>query len=263
MQGRNAQPNADASPALDVALFTHFPPRKCPVSLPSLTHFSTRDGDDASSLASSSAAAGREWVHSSISCSGGRSLGGDAPRKVSPMGNLIPSRAVLLCGVLTMLACGVGLLVLAGCTAAQQASTEAAVPKVQEGASIVGYIAQPGTPTTQPANLTQAEQNIRTVVQQVGAVVPYGTQVLTGITLAAGAIGALAGGVGGAVAGTKSSALTWQGALSEVVTAATGFVDGDWSPATVVALAKAGLTSAAAAVPATPPITSTAAKPTT
>lgn len=155
------------------------------------------------------------------------------------------SRRLLPLAALAIVAVGAFLAVaMIGC---QSPSQQSAASGVQQGAALVGYLAQPGTPTTQPANLTSTDQTIRTVVQEVGSVVPYGSEVLSGVALAAGAVGAIAG----AFAGSSSGSSKWQSVLTEVVTAATGFVDGPWSTATEAAISKAGLTSAANSTPTT------------
>ena len=119
---------------------------------------------------------------------------------------------------------------------------------MQQGAALIGYIAQPGTPTTQPANLTAGEQQIRTIVQQVGNVVPYGTAVLSGIALAAGAVGAVAGGV----AGNQTSNANFATVVTELATSATGWIEGEWSTVTSNALAKSGLTAVVNSTPMSP-----------
>jgi hypothetical protein len=137
---------------------------------------------------------------------------------------------------------------LAGCDSTTPSGTATAAGQVQQGAAIVGYITQPGAPTSQPANLTPAEQSVRTIVQQVGAVVPWGGQILAGIALAAGAVGAVAG----AVAGNKTSNASFASVVMELATSATGWVEGEWSTVTSNALAKQGLTNVVAATPTTP-----------
>jgi hypothetical protein len=119
---------------------------------------------------------------------------------------------------------------------------------VQQGATLVGYIAQPGTPTTQPASLTSTEQQARVIVQTIGNVVPYGTSILSAIAVAAGAVGAIAG----AVAGKQTSNASFASVVTELATSATGWIEGEWSTVTANALAKQGLTSVVASTPSAP-----------
>lgn len=124
---------------------------------------------------------------------------------------------------------------LSGCTAAQTAA-------LQKEAADVRYVtATPGTvanPSTQPSTAA-ALDTTQAVVQVAGDTSPWAKLVI-------GIIGAIAGAVVAAPVASTVTANNAKSVLTEVATAATGFLPGPWSSIAQQKLSAAGLHDVAA-----------------